>query len=340
MSGQETWADRVPQIYEPLVPGAKPPGSAGLTLTINGVGFAAQSTVNWNDSPRPTTFVSSSQLTAAITAADVSTASTALVTVSSPNSIGGSNAGYFSVTNSTSSVSLQKSDLSVASTPEAVATGDFNGDGIPDLAVASFSGSVSILLGNGDGTFRGQVDYPTGAGARAIVARDFNGDGKLDLAVANQTSNTVSILLGNGDGTFQGHADYDAGSGPFSLAAGDFDGDGALDLAVVDQSTNQVAILFGAGDGTFEWFDSYATGQLPFGIVTGDFNGGGYLDLAVTNYTDNTVSILLGNSEGTFQNHIDYISTGQSPEMLGDSRFQWRWQAGPCSRNESNGYQP
>jgi hypothetical protein len=311
-SGQETLTDPVSQIYAPLVPVVVPPGSPGFALTVNGFGFVPQSTVNWNGSPRPTTFVSSSQLTATISATDVSAPVTTLVTVSST---GVSNAAYFSVTNPTASISLGKSDLSVASQPESVVTGDFNGDGIPDLAVASFSGAVSVLIGNGDGTFRGHVDYATGAGARGIVIGDFNGDGKLDLAIANQTSNTVSILFGNGDGTFRGYVDYPAGTGPFSLATGDFNGDGSLDLAVVNQSANQVSILLGDGGGGFVFLGSYDTGQLPFGIVTGDFNGDGRLDLAVANYTDGTVSILLGNGDGTFGTHTDY-ATGTLPEML------------------------
>jgi len=315
VTGQETLWEPVPQIYVPIVPVVVPPGSPGFTLTLNGFGFLPQSTVNWSGSSRPSTFVSSSQLTATISAADVSVPTTALVTVRSPASDIVSNAAYFSVTGATSSISLGRSDLSVASQPESVVTGDFNQDGIPDLAVASFSGAVSVLIGNGDGTFRGHIDYTTGAGARGIVTGDFNGDGKLDLAIANQTGNTVSILLGNGDGTFQGHVDYPAGTGPFSLATGDFDGDGVLDLAVVNQSTNQVSILLGVGDGTFEFSGSYDTGQLPFGIAIGDFNRDGQLDLAVANYTDGTVSILLGYGDGTFGTRTDY-ATGPSPEML------------------------
>ena len=315
VTGQETLADPVAQINVPLVPVAVPPGSPGFTLTVNGFGFVPQSTVNWNGSPRPTTFVSSSQLTAMISAADILAPATPLVTVSSPNSGSISNAADFSVTDPTSSISLGRSDVSVASQPESVVIGDFNQDGIPDLAVTSFSGAVSVLIGNGDGTFRGHVDYPTGAGARGVVTGDFNGDGKLDLAIANQTSNTVSILLGNGDGTFQGHVDYPAGAGPFSLATGDFDEDGALDLVVVNQTNNQVSVLLGVGDGTFVFSASYDTGQLPFGVVTGDFNQDGQLDLAVANYSDNTVSILLGNGDGTFGAHTDY-ATGPLPEML------------------------
>jgi len=313
--GDESLPDPVPLISAPLIPMTTSPGSSGFVLTVNGFGFTSQSLVNWNGNARPTTFVSPAQLTATISGSDVAESRTSQVTISNPGSIGISNASAFSVTVPTSSVALGSSDLSTATQPESVVTGDFNGDGIVDLAVTNFSGSVSILLGNGDGTFRGHVDYATGAGARGIVAADFNGDGRLDLAVANLSANTVSILLGNGDGTFRGHVDYSAGTGPFALVAGDFNEDGALDLAVVDQSTNQLSILQGNGDGTFASSRPLSTGQLPFGIVTGDFNKDGHLDLAVTNYTDSTVSVFLGAGDGTFSTKVD-CPTGASPEML------------------------
>src|SRR5439155_7272305 len=97
--------------------------------------------------------------------------------------------------------------------PNSVATADFNGDGKLDLAVANFSGNtVSIFLGNGDGTFHVQLDYATGTDPYSVAVGDFNRDGKMDLAVANglgSSGNTVSVLLGNGDGTFQPHVDYE-----------------------------------------------------------------------------------------------------------------------------------
>ena len=92
---------------------------------------------------------------------------------------------------------------------------DFNGDGIPDIAAGDYDGNtVSILLGNGDGTFRPHVEYATGTGPWALTAGDFNNDGRLDLASVNNTGNTVSILLGNSDGTFQPRADIATDSDP------------------------------------------------------------------------------------------------------------------------------
>src|SRR5690242_14727720 len=112
--------------------------------------------------------------------------------------------------------------------PAAVIIGDWNGDGILDLAVAALGtaaagpGSISVLIGNGDGTFRPAVEYPVGNAPRSLAVGDFNADGQPDLAVANSGAGNVSILLGNGDGTFQPAVEYPAGSAPVSIVVADF----------------------------------------------------------------------------------------------------------------------
>ncbi|HEY6868014.1 MAG TPA: VCBS repeat-containing protein, partial [Candidatus Eisenbacteria bacterium] len=137
-------------------------------------------------------------------------------------------------------------------TPFSVAAGDLNGDGKPDLAVAnSGAGTVSILLGNGDGTFRPRSDYGTGDQPYAVAIGDLNGDGKPDLAVANYASGTVSVLLGNGDGTFGARTDYGTGDGASFVAIHDLNGDGKADLVTVDSGTSGISVLLGKGDGTF-----------------------------------------------------------------------------------------
>ena len=207
----------------------------------------------------------------------------------------------------------------VGSQPEAIVTGDFNGDGRTDLAVVnnnySGPGTVSVLLGNGDGTFQPQSIYAVGNGPDSIVAGDFTGDGRIDLAVANEYANTVSVLLGNGDGTFQPQVTYAVGSEPDAIAAGDFTGDGRTDLAVANLLDNTVSVLLGNGDGTFQNQVTYAVGSWPGAIVTGNFTGDGRTDLAVANLLDNTVSVLLGNGNGTFQNQVTY-AVGNTPTAI------------------------
>ena len=129
-----------------------------------------------------------------------------------------------------------------------VAVGDFNGDGNLDIAVADPQhNTLTVFLGNGNGTFTTAQGSPTAVGAipQAILAADFNNDGKLDLATANFGDGTVTVLLGNGDGTFTHSAGspYLAGTGASGLAAADFNGDGKLDLAIVNSIDGTVSIL-------------------------------------------------------------------------------------------------
>jgi trimeric autotransporter adhesin len=211
--------------------------------------------------------------------------------------------------------------------PTTLAVGDFNGDGIPDLAVSEFG--IDILLGNGDGTFKARLLAPGNLPYIEFIAvGDFNGDGKLDLAVAycNDTFPTtqpgaVEILLGNGDGTFNLAAASPAtGNTPTAIATGDFNGDGNLDLAIPNGNSNTVTILLGNGNGTFTAAASPATGNSPSSLVVGDFNGDGKPDLAVTNATDNTVTILLGNGDGTFKVAASPV-TGNRPSAIAAGDF-------------------
>jgi hypothetical protein len=213
--------------------------------------------------------------------------------------------------------------------PVAVAVGDVNGDGRQDLAVANqncgsasycgANGSISILLGNGDGTFQQHVEITSGAQPGAIAVGDFNGDGKLDLAVSNGTMDSVWVLLGNGDGTFQAPVSFNTPTAAEWVVAGDFNGDGKLDLAVAG-SGDTLSIFLGTGDGTFQH-----AGDLPVllganAVVVGDFNGDGVADLAVTYQQQGAVSVLVGNGDGTFQPRLDY-PTGIYPAALAAGDF-------------------
>jgi Bacterial Ig-like domain (group 3)/FG-GAP-like repeat len=206
-----------------------------------------------------------------------------------------------------------------------VAVGDVNGDGKPDLVVANnclsysscSSAGVSVLLGNGDGTFQTAVTYGAGVyEAQSVALADVNGDGKLDILVTNyctvagnegctNTAGTVGVLLGNGDGTFQTAVFY--GSGGFyanSVAVADVNGDGNPDLVVANQcasvpdgpcsANGSVGILLGNGTGTFQTAVTYGSGGYsgpkfgdvyePLSVVIADVNRDGKPDVLVTNY--------------------------------------------------------
>src|SRR5260370_31127796 len=120
-----------------------------------------------------------------------------------------------------------------------------NGDGPVDLVVANLgSDDVSVLLGNGDGSFQPAQNVEAGNAPRFVAVADFDGDGRLDLAVANALSDDVSVLLGNGDGRFQPARNFPAGVAPQSVAVGDFNGDGTPDLAVADWNPGYGSVLF------------------------------------------------------------------------------------------------
>jgi sugar lactone lactonase YvrE len=204
--------------------------------------------------------------------------------------------------------------------------GDFNGDGIADLALSAGGPSqpLVIFLGSANGTFTvaPTLTLPYSAyDFHPIAVADFNGDGVQDIAALDGDSNTVTILLGNGDGTFTPTATSPTvGSNPNQLAVGDFNGDGIPDLAVTTSSSSSLNILLGNGDGTFAaTSNSPVVGGSPYSIVAGDFNGDGELDLAVTDTYDDTVSVLLGNGDGTFASATTFAcGINNSPLAVAD----------------------
>jgi hypothetical protein len=231
---------------------------------------------------------------------------------------------------------------------QSVGLADWNGDKKPDLAVVnqcqgseSCIGTVTLLLGNGDGTFQAPPRYDSGGyDADSVATGDLNGDGKLDLVVANlcQSNNcnqknngVVSVLLGNNDGTFQPAQGYPTkGFGSSSVAVGDFNGDGKLDVVVANQcstrdckSGGRVSVLLGNGDGTLQAARNYSSGgYTTLSVAIADFNKDGNLDLAVANQCQDTscqngsVSVLLGNGNGSFQPAQSFASAGYQTDSV------------------------
>jgi hypothetical protein len=327
----------VPFLNLPLVPSAIAPGGPQFTLTANGTGFLPTSTIEFNDAPLATTFVSNMQLTAVVPAAEIAAVTTASISVVNPSPGGGrSNAVFLPVSTPQASATFAAasgSPVPVQSANYAV-VGDFRGQGKPDLAIAQNGPQVYIYLANGDGTFTQASGSPVSI-PRApwdslpdplmvfLATGDFNSSGKLGMAVANLMEENVPILLGNGDGTFTIPTSFVNSEGSYTdaIAVGDFLGNGNLDLAVANSPGMPIDIVLGCGDGAFNQVPISANGNLTsaFMPVVGDFNGDGKLDIAVTGggYTPtpvNAVTILLGNGDGTFtvaQNST--FATGSDP---------------------------
>ncbi|MGA9632451.1 MAG: FG-GAP-like repeat-containing protein, partial [Candidatus Acidiferrales bacterium] len=216
-----------------------------------------------------------------------------------------------------------------------IATSSLRDNGVNDLLVAnSADNTVSVLLGNGDGTFASQVTYATGTDPVSIATGQFNNgstatnvDDFPDMAVANKAANTISILLGaaDGDGTFQPKTDIPTGRAPVSVVSANFHDlngvSGAVDLAVANQADNTISIFQGNGDGTFKapTLIALPAGFEPTSLAVADLNGDGHQDLVVADQGNNSFSVLLGNGDGTFQTRKDY-ATGTAPVFvaLGD----------------------
>src|SRR5262249_2112940 len=185
--------------------------------------------------------------------------------------------------------------------PISVAVGDFNGDGVPDVAIGDYdAGSVSVTLGSG---YQKAVSVPLGATVRQIALADLDGDGNLDVVAVCTDPNIAAVLKGKGDGTFERPARLDLSSRGLAILAADLNGDGIPDLGIgQDQG---MLIAFGNGDESFRSADPIFLGAEPVAIRSGDFNGDGFPDLAVAgvdgaNFGSGSVSILPGSGDGGF----------------------------------------
>ena len=240
------------------------------------------------------------------------------------------------ITSSATSGFTDKQDFATGSNPRSVTTGDLNGDGKLDLAVANVnSSSVSVLLnttvpGSATPNFTAKKDFAAGLGPVSVAVGDLNGDGRLDLIVANFNSNNVSVLLnitapGGLTPLFADKQDVAASNGPINLTTGDLNGDGKLDLAVTNLNSNNVSVFLnttapGAATLSFAPKQDFGTGDGPLSVALGDLNRDGKLDLAVVSFNFNTVSVLLnttapGGATASFSAIQDF-ATGDGPTSV------------------------
>jgi hypothetical protein len=209
--------------------------------------------------------------------------------------------------------------------PNSITNADFNGDGFIDLVTANNDAStncVSLLLGNGAGSFGSPTNYTISTTPNLIISEDFNGDSNADLAISDRTSNNVSILLGTGVGSFGTPTTFSVNSNPYTILSADFNRDGKKDL--IAGNNNVLSVLLGTGTGSFSAPINSAVLYSPSNPITiSDFNGDTILDIAAADYSNwtSSVYVIFGNGTGGFANPQGFNNSSDFPVSISSADY-------------------
>jgi hypothetical protein len=200
--------------------------------------------------------------------------------------------------------------------PGNLVVGDYNRDGNMDLAIVTSNGLLSLLLGNGNGTFTlSNISPSVSYYAQGIAQADLNGDGILDLVISSSSYEDLQVLLGNGDGTFSALTAMNSVNGPGQVVVADFNQDGVPDLAVASNFGTAVGVYLGNGDGTFAAAATPPFSGTIYAIAAADISGDGIPDLIAADIFGDRVITVTGKGDGTFAS-ASIVSTGSNPEFV------------------------